>query len=89
MTTWEDVHAGAVVLGHDGQTWGVAGVAPGPDGPTVALVRHGQQLVGRPPAGTPITVIQPADVSGELAAVDALLAGGLGPVEIVYENWEV
>lgn len=86
MTTYEDVHAGAVVLGHDGHAWGVADIARQPL--SVTLVRHGQRLTGWPPAGTPVTIIDPGpSVAPEYAAVQALLNAGLAP-ELVSEHYQ-
>lgn len=84
--TYETVHAGDVVLGHDGQTWGIAAISREPQ-LAVTLERHGVRVTGYPPAGTPVTVIARADVSAERAAVGALLAGGLG-VALIAEHWE-
>jgi len=86
MSTYEQVHAGDIVLGHDGELWGVAAIEHEP-ALAVTLVKHGARVVGRPPAGTPVTVVEHADVAGEQQAVDALLAGGFG-VELISERWE-
>lgn len=87
MTTWDDVHAGSVVLGHDGLVYGVAHVERDlPGGPGIVLVRHGQRLQAQPPPGTPITVVQAADVSEEARAFAVLAQAGLGP-EVVREIW--
>jgi hypothetical protein len=81
VTTWEEVHAGDVVLGHDGQVWGVAAVVPGsPAGPIVTLTRHGVTTgPAQPPPGTPITILERADSAAEARAFGALSAAGLGP----------
>lgn len=85
MTTYENVHAGDVVLGYDGELWGVQHIAHEPE-LAVVLVKHGARVAGRPPAGTPVTIVERADVERERRAVEALLA--LGPVEIISERWE-
>jgi hypothetical protein len=85
MPTFEDVHAGDVVLLHDQQTWGVAAKLPGGG---VTFVRHGAVMTAYPPVGTEATVVQAADVSAEVGAAGVLLAAGLGPIEIISERWE-
>lgn len=85
MDTYEGLHAGDLVLGSDGETWGVAGIVHVPR-LAVTLVRHENSVVGYPPAGTPVTVVQRSDVSGEFAAAAALISG-LGAVEILGETW--
>jgi hypothetical protein len=85
MPGYEQVHAGDIVLGHDGQEWGVAEIQHAPH-LAVTLVRHGARITGYPPAGTPITVITPADFSAEAHAWQALDAAGLQP-EILGEKW--
>lgn len=87
MITWDDVHAGDVVLGHDGQEWGVESIAPHPAGPVITIVRHGQRLVAQPPPGTPITRLAEADVSAEAHAFATLTAAGLGPV-VLWESYQ-
>jgi len=88
VTTWDEVHTGSVVLGHDGLQYGVAHVEHGlPGGPGIVLVRHGQRLQAQPPPGTPITVLQAADVSEEARAFETLTAAGLGP-QIIRETWQ-
>jgi hypothetical protein len=87
MDTWETVHAGDIVLGHDGQSYGVQTVVHGdPRGPVVTLVRHGQ-ITGpaQPPRGTPITVLQRSDMAAEAAAFHVLEAAGFGP-ELLRET---
>lgn len=87
MATYEHVHAGDVVLGHDGELWGVVEIDHSPP-LRVTLVRHGARVTGYPPAGTSCTVVTPADVRAEAWAADVLISTGLGPVEIVSEKWE-
>lgn len=85
--TWDTVHAGDIVLGHDRNVWGVASVAPHPAGPVVTLVRHGERITAQPPTGTPITVVERADLTDEARAFEALSAAGLNP-EILWESYE-
>ncbi len=85
MTTYEEVHTGAVVLGHDGDLWGVEHIEREPQ-LAVTLVKNGQRVTGYPPAGTPITVVKPADIEAERQAADVLLAAGFD-VGIVREHW--
>lgn len=82
MDTWETVHAGDIVLGHDRQSYGVQAIVHGdPRGPVVTLIRHGQVTgPAQPPPGTLITVLQHSDVSTEAAAFQILEAAGLDPV---------
>ena len=84
--TWEQTHAGDIVLGHDGKAYGVADIVFGdPCGPVVTLTRFGERLVAQPPPGTPITVIQPVDTGPEAQAFAALAAAGLAP-EVIRES---
>ena len=84
MATYEQVHAGDIVLGHDGELWGVEAISHAPQ-LAVTLVRHGRRVTGYPAAGTGVTVVTPADVSAEGRAAQALIDAGLG-VEILYEQ---
>lgn len=86
MTSYEDVHAGDVVLGYDGELWGVQHVAHEPE-LAVVLVKHGARVAGRPPVGTPVTIVERADVTREFGAAE-LLAQAFGPLAIISENWE-
>lgn len=86
MTTYEQVHAGDAVLGHDGQPWGVSAIVHG-DQLAVTLVRGEHEITGRPPAGTEVQIIEPADLSAEVAAAGVLIEA-LGPIEIISERWE-
>jgi hypothetical protein len=86
VTTYEDAHAGDVVLGHDGELWGVQHIAHEPE-LSVVLVKHGHRVVGRPPAGTSVTIVERADVTKEFGAAE-LLAAAFGPLVIVSETWE-
>lgn len=83
--TYESVHAGDHVLGHDGAVWGVAEIDHAP-ALRVVLVRPGYRVQGWPPAGTQVTIVQRADVSGEFAACELFAAGGLD-VELIGERW--
>lgn len=78
MAGYEQVLPGDVVLGHDGELWGVEDIQRVPQ-LAVILVRYGRRLTGYPPAGTPVTVVQPA-------GVQAFIDAGLGP-EILGEVW--
>lgn len=84
MATYEQVHTGDIVLGHDGELWGVEAIAHVPQ-LAVTLVKHGQRVVGYPPPGTGVTVITPADVSAEAQAAQMFIDAGLG-VELVSER---
>lgn len=86
MTTYEEVHAGAVILGYDGAPWGVEAIEHEPV-LAVTLFRHGQRLTGYPPPGTEVTVIVPAEVTAEWIAAE-LLARAFGHVELISERWE-
>lgn len=82
MDTYETVHAGDVILGHDGQEWGVAAIGGG----AVTLTRFGQTVTGYPPGGTPVTVLSRADTIEEARAF-AVLQQSFGDVEVVGEVW--
>lgn len=84
--TYEEVHAGDHVLGHDGEVWGVAEIDHAPAPLRVVLVRPGHRVQGWPPAGTPVTIVHRSDVSAELRAFEVLAAGGLAP-ELVGERY--
>lgn len=86
MTTYEQVHSGAVVLGHDGALWGVETIVQGPP-LAVTLVKNGARITGYPPPGTEVTVVVPADVSAEERAA-ALLIGTFGSVELLAEHYQ-
>lgn len=90
MSTWRDVHAGDIVLGHDGQEWGVLGIEHDPPSmldrtSAVTLTRYGRTLTGRPPSVAPVIITQTADHSDTASAIDALLSVGFG-VEIISES---
>lgn len=82
MDTYETVHTGDVVLGHDGQEWGVAAIGGG----AVTLTRFGETVTGYPPSGTPVTVLSRADTIEEARAY-AALAASFGDVEVLGEVW--
>lgn len=84
MASYEQVHAGDTVLGHDGNVWGVESIDHGPP-LVVTLVKHGERVTGYPPAGTEVTVIEAADVRAEQWAAQVLIDAGLGPI-IVKES---
>lgn len=86
MTTYEEVHSGAVVLGHDGALWGVEHIEHEP-ALMVTLVRPGFSMTGYPPPGTEITVVVPADVSAEARAA-GLLIEAFGSVDLIAEHYE-
>lgn len=84
MATYEHVHAGDVVLGHDRELWGVEAISHTPQ-LAVTLVRHGQRITGYPPPGTGVTVVTPADVAAEAAAAQVFIDAGFG-VELISER---
>lgn len=86
MATYEQVHAGAIVLGHDNELWGVAHIEHAPR-LAVTLVKGDQSVTGYPPPGTEIVVVEPADVSAEAWAAQNFIEAGLG-VELISEHWE-
>lgn len=88
-STWELVHAGDVVIGHDDRTYGVVDVQLGhPYGPIVTIIRHGVTTgPAQPPYGTPIYVQERADVSAEAAAFAALQQAGLAPA-VIRESYQ-
>ena len=83
MTTYEQVHAGDVVLGGDGNAWGVAMIQHRPS-LAVTLVRHGARVTGHPPDGTEVTVIEPTDVRA-LGWAFGVLAEAFGDIELIGE----
>jgi hypothetical protein len=86
MTTYEDVHTGDVVFGHEEQPWGVQRIEREPT-VAVTLVRHGQTVTGYPPPGTPVTVLTVAGVEPEKQAFELLALAGLNP-QVISEVWE-
>lgn len=87
MARYEQVHAGDIVLGHDGELWGVAEIQHVPQ-LAVTLVRHGVRVTGCPPAGTEVAIVQAADVRAEEWALDVMIAAGFGPFEMLGERFE-
>lgn len=83
-----DVRPGDVVRGHDGHDWGVESITHHPR-LAVTLVRHGRRIVGYPPVGTEVVIVQrgqvPAGGDIEVAALEALRR--LGPAELLHEEW--
>lgn len=81
MSTWEDVHAGAIVGGHDGLLYGVLSIDhTHASGPIVTLTRYGVVTgPAQPPPGTPIAIISQPDLTAEGYAFEVLAAGGLQP----------
>lgn len=86
MDTYETLHAGDVILGHDGQKWGVVAISRLGGQLAVALTRYGQTVTGYPPAGTPVTVLSRADTIEEARAYE-VLAASFGDVEVLGEVW--
>jgi hypothetical protein len=84
MASYEQVHAGDIVLGHDGELWGVEAIDHAPQ-LAVTLVKHGHRVVGYPPAGTPVTVVAPADKAAEFRAAQMFIDAGFD-IEIVSER---
>lgn len=87
MATYEDVHTGDLVLGHDNAVWGVAEIIRTPR-LAVTLVRdEGRtRVTGYPPAGTEVAIVQRADISQEMHAAQLLIDVGIG-VELIAETW--
>lgn len=86
MDTYETVHAGDVVLGADGQEWGVVAISRIGGQLAVALTRFGQTVTGYPPTGTPVTVLSRADTIEEARAYEVLRTS-FGDVEVLGEVW--
>lgn len=85
-STWERVHAGSVVLAHDGEQWGVLAVTHEP-ALAVTITRFGRTVTAWPAPGTPITVVHPVDTSAEAHAFNVLANAGLDP-RLISEAWE-
>lgn len=86
MASYDEVHAGDHVLGHDGDLWGVEAIEHGPR-LAVTLVKPGHRVTGYPPPGTQVTIVYRSDMSAELVAAQALIDGGLN-IEIVSERYQ-
>lgn len=86
--TWEQVHAGDIVRGYDGQNWGVVAITLGdPAGPVITLHRLGTTVGPAQPApGTPIVIVERANTADEAAAHAVLAAAGLGP-QVIHEEY--
>jgi hypothetical protein len=88
VDTWGSLHAGDIVLGADGQQWGVERLLrPTPGVVTVTAIRHGDHATASMHDDLPVTVVRRADTSEEYRAAAVLLAAGLTP-EVVSERWE-
>ena len=85
MTTWEDVHAGDIVIGHDDLLYGIASVEPSEHGPRIVMRRDGRMVHAQPPPGTPIRVWAHAGLSAEAAAWQLFEDAGLRP-QIIRET---
>lgn len=83
--TYEEVHAGDHVLGHDGEVWGVAEIDHVP-ALRVVLVRPGHRVQGWPPAGTAVTIVARAGTENEFRAFEVFAGSGLD-VELIGERW--
>jgi hypothetical protein len=86
VTTYEDVHAGDTVLGHDNDVWGVEVIDHGPPLVVTLVKDEGRtRVTGRPPAGTPVTVVSRSDIRPEIAAAQVLVDAGF-TLEILGER---
>jgi hypothetical protein len=87
--TWEQVHVGDLVEGHDRLTYWVSEIILGdPRGPSVTIVRDGVATGPAQPApGTPIFVVWRADTSAEAGAFAVLQQAGLDPA-VIRESYE-
>ena len=89
--TWDaDARPGDIVLGFDGNEWGVVSIARSPR-LAVTLVRNGTTITGYPPVGTEARILSratvPAGPETEVAAMRALVDAGLAP-ELLGESWQ-
>lgn len=86
MTTYEGVHAGDTVLGHDNDVWGVEVIDHGPPLVVTLVKDEGRtRVTGQPPAGTPVTVVARADVAAEARAAQVFIDAGF-ELEILGER---
>jgi hypothetical protein len=91
VTTFGSLHGGDIVLGQDGNAWGVEyvsrkwGAIAGPAF-EVCLVRHGARVTGWPDESASVTVVQRADTALEAGAYTVLTEAGLNP-EVISERW--
>lgn len=89
--TWEQVHVGDLIEGHDapGQHYWVSEIILGdPRGPVVTIVRDGIVIGPAQPAPeTPIFVVWHADTSAEAGAFAVLQQAGLDPA-VIRESYE-
>lgn len=87
MATYEDVHAGDLVLGHDNAVWGVAEIVRTPRLAVTLVKDDGHtRVTGYPPGGTEVAIVQRADISQEMSAAQLLIEAGVG-VELIAETW--
>lgn len=86
VSTWADVHAGYVVLGHDGYEWGVLAVDREHD-LSVTLTRYGRRITGHPDPSASVVITQTVDLAEQRDACQALINAGF-PVHILSEQWE-
>lgn len=85
--TWDGVHAGDIVRGHDGKLYGVAAIERGhPAGVSITIRRNGEFSSMQVPAGVPIEITARADMSAEAVAWQVLQDAGFGP-EIIGETY--
>lgn len=89
QSTWAALHAGDVIVGADGDTWGVVLTSQATIfGPfVITLYRLGREVIGYPPADGVVTVVQRADTRAERAAWSVLSDAGI-EAEIIGETWE-
>ena len=87
-STYGQLHAGDVVLGADGKTWGVLSICHGAGSTArLVLVQGTREVTGWPRRDEPVTVVHRCDTAAEAAAWAALAAAGLAP-EVIAEQWE-
>jgi hypothetical protein len=87
-STYGQLHAGDVVLGADGEPWGVWRLWRYEGGQlTIVLMRGEREVTGYPRPDEPVTVVHRCDTSAEAAAWALLAAGGLQP-QVIEEHWE-
>jgi len=93
VTTYGELHAGDIVVGYDGEAWGVERVAAlRPQGERVVrpmtLIKSGERVAGLPAADEPVNVVHQEDTSAEAAAWGVFAYAGLVP-EVLEETWEI
>lgn len=87
-SAWGALHAGDVVLGADGETWGVVVIRWDGSRISIALHRHGRNVEGYPNPSDPVYVVHRADNEAEAKAWSVLSAANFEP-EVINETWEV